>query len=214
MASRLKDPFCSISHWVGFGLALIGAIALIANAIGRPLYLASYAIYGLGMMGLYFASALYHSVQRGSKLEYWLQKLDHSAIYLMIAGSYVPVCLIALRGVWGWGMLAAQAAFAVTGIILTFKLKKVPGLIRVILYVSMGWMAVFVLGPMRSAMPPGAILWLFAGGIVYTIGAVVYVSDRPHLWPGKFSAHDLWHLFVMGGSACHYVMIARFLVPT
>ena len=193
---RLKDPFCSISHWIGFGLALIGVIALIASALGRPLYLASYGIYGTGIIALYFASALYHS-----------------AIYLMIAGSYVPVCLLALKGSWGWGMLAAEAVFAIVGIGLTFALKKVPGGVRVVLYVSMGWMAIVALGPMRATMPSGAITWLLAGGVVYTIGALIYVLDKPHLWPGKFSAHDLWHLFVLGGSACHYVMIARFLTP-
>ena len=210
---RLKDPFCSISHWIGFGLALIGVIALIASALGRPLYLASYGIYGTGIIALYFASALYHSVRQGTKLEIRLQKFDHAAIYLMIAGSYVPVCLLALKGSWGWGMLAAEAVFAIVGIGLTFALKKVPGGVRVVLYVSMGWMAIVALGPMRATMPSGAITWLLAGGVVYTIGALIYVLDKPHLWPGKFSAHDLWHLFVLGGSACHYVMIARFLTP-
>lgn len=213
MAIRLKDPFCSISHWVGFGLAIVGVIALVANAMGRPLYLASYAIYGGGMLALYFASALYHSVKQGTKLESRLQKFDHAAIYLMIGGSYVPVCLLALKGPWGMGMLAAEGLFAVTGIVLTFALKKVPGAVRVILYVTMGWMALVALGPMRATLPPGALTWLFAGGIVYTLGALIYVLDKPHLWPGKFSAHDLWHLFVLGGSACHYVMIARFLAP-
>lgn len=211
--ARLKDPFCSISHWIGFGLALIGVVALIANAVGSPLYVASYAVYGFGLIVLYFASALYHSVKQGSKLEMKLQKLDHAAIYGMIAGSYVPVCVLALKGVWGWGMLAAEAIFAIVGISLTFALRKVPGVVRVALYVTMGWMAIVALGPMRDAMPHGAIIWLLAGGVVYTIGALIYVLDKPHLWPGKFSAHDLWHLFVLGGSACHYVMIARYLAP-
>jgi hemolysin III len=196
---------------VGLILALAGTVFLESASAGDPLRIASFAVYGAGVMALYLASATYHSISGKGRWRTGLQKMDHAAIYVMIAASYVPICLVAMRGAIGVGMMGFQALFAAIGITLTMTLKRVPGLIRVILYLTMGWMAVFVLGPIRQAVPAAGLAWLFAGGIVYTVGAVIYVIDKPHLWPGKFTAHDLWHLFVIGGSVCHYVLFARYL---
>lgn len=211
MAKKLKDPFCSISHWVGLGLAVVGISFLVVLSIGKPLHLAAFGIYGIGLATLYFASAFYHTLPVSGKAAIGLQKFDHAAIYLMIAASYVPVSLLALKGAWGIALLIGEAIFMTTGIVLTICLKHVPGAVRVPIYIVMGWMAVMALGPMSRTVPMAAIEWLLAGGVVYTIGAAIYSLDKPHLWPGKFSAHDLWHLFVIAGSACHYVMFARFL---
>lgn len=197
---------------MGAALSLAGGVVLIASAtstLSRIVYL----IYTLGVTGLFLASATYHSVAPESKHEKLLQKFDHSAIYLMIMSCYLPVAALILPRAWGAPMVAAQLVFALTGIILTFKLKKVPGLVRVILYLSMGWMAVIALGPLNQNLSSTGVAWLFAGGIVYTIGAVIYVTDRPHLIPGKFSAHDLWHIFVLAGAGCHYVLNWQYVLP-
>ena len=211
MSLKLKDPFCALSHWAGVGLGVAGWIYLMLLAQGSAYNQLALSFYCLGIVALYLASASYHSVQSGSKKEGLLQKLDHSAIYLMIFASYVPICLIALRGSLGYGMIAAQVLFAAVGIFLTFKLKKVPGKVRVVLYLSMGWMAVIGLGSLSHVLPKEAIWWLLAEGIVYSVGAIIYVVDKPHLWPGKFSAHDLWHVFVLGGSVCHFVLNAGYI---
>jgi hemolysin III len=213
MGVRLKDPFAAVSHWVGLALALAGTSWLASASLDKPLHLFAFTVYGLGVMALYGASATYHSLHGRGWWAGGLQKLDHAAIFVMIAASYAPLCLIAIRGATGMAMLGFQSAFAVIGVTLTMKLKKVPGLVRVILYLTMGWMAVFVLGPLSRSVPAAGLGWLVAGGVVYTVGAVIYVTDRPSLWPGRFSAHDLWHVFVLAGSACHFVLFARFLAP-
>lgn len=209
--ARIKHPFCSISHWLGAGLAVFGTIVLLRMAWGRPLATLAFTIYGLSLIGLYTASGLYHTVQCEGRRETILRKLDHTGIFLLIAGTYVPVCLLALSPRFGWTFLALQTIFALVGIVGTFALRKFPEALNVVLYLLMGWMAVPALGWMSAHWPPHAIALLVIGGLVYTIGAVIYALDRPHLCPGKFSAHDLWHLFVLGGSGCHFALMATYV---
>lgn len=173
--------------------------------------MAGYLIFGASLVALYTASALYHGVRREAP---WLQRFDHMAIYLLIAGSYAPMALTALRGPWGDGLLAAQGLLAAIGIGANLGLGGGPKWLRLVLYLVMGWMALAAIGPMRATFPPGALDWLLAGGIAYTVGCVVYAVKRPRLWPAVFGSHELWHLFVLAGSACHFVVAARMaLVP-
>lgn len=204
MSKLFKDPFSALSHWLGVVFALGGGLYL--WDIAKPGNQLAVVLYSSGMLALYLASAVYHTVRRGTHAEEICQKLDHSAIYVMIMASYLPTCLIALKGPWGTGMALTEVACAVIGVALTFGLKKVPGKVRVPLYLVMGWIAVVALGPMSKVLPPQQIGWLFAGGIVYSIGAVVYVVDKPHLVKDRFYAHDLWHIFVLGGTLCHFVL--------
>ncbi|MDQ3814918.1 MAG: hemolysin III family protein [Armatimonadota bacterium] len=209
----IKEPFCGFSHFVGICLSVIGLIVLLQQAQGRPWHLAGFAIYGMSLILMYTASTLYHSLHVSAKTEYRLMYFDHIAIYLLIAGTYTPVCLVSLRGAWGWTMLGAVYSMAAVGIValLLFRLKV--EIFRVILCVCMGWMALIAIGPLTKAFPPAALAWLFGGGIVYSIGTIIFAMDRPHLWPGKFSAHDLWHIFVLLGSACHFILMLRFVAP-
>jgi len=140
-----------------------------------------------------------------------LKRLDHIGIFLLIAGTYTPVCLVSLRGPTGWWMLIAEWGMAVLGIAGILLLKKMPAWLRVVLYLGMGWLAMIALPPLRAALPPAAIAWLLAGGITYSVGVIFYATEWPHYWPGKFDGHDLWHLFVMGGSACHFVLMLLFV---
>ena len=208
--ARLKHPFCSISHLLGAGLAIAGTVVLLLMAKG-PLAFVAFAVYGAALVGLYLASGVYHAVNAEGEREVFLRKLDHTGIFLLIAGTYVPVCLLALPREWGWTFLALQGLCAGVGVLGTFLLPRFPEVLNVVLYLVMGWMALAALGVIGAQWPPYAIRLLVIGGIVYTIGAVIFATDRPHLIPGKFSAHDLWHLFVLGGSACHFALMATYV---
>jgi hemolysin III len=208
---RIKHPFCGLSHWFGALLAVAGTTALTLMSIGKPLHLVAFSIYGATLIFLYVASGLYHSIRAHGKGERLLRNFDHAGIFLLISGSYVPVCLLALAPVYGYTFLVLQGLCATIGILGTFFLKKFPGALNVVLYLVMGWMSVPALGYMLTHWPGSATAWLVAGGLTYTVGAIIYSLDRPHLVPGKFSAHDLWHIFVLGGSACHFMLMITYV---
>ena len=201
---KLKEPFSAISHYVGAGAALLGLAYLIYQVWHHTVAMVAFTIYGLCLTLLYVASGIYHSVDTRSK---WLQRMDHMAIYLMIAGTYTPVCLLAVRGVGGYAMLAAEWTMAAIGIVANIFFGGGPKRLRLTLYLLMGWMVIGFIPSLLKVLPVSAIAWMIAGGLVFTGGTVIYATGRPKLWPGKFGSHDLWHLFVLGGSACHYLMI-------
>ena len=209
--SRIKHPFCGLSHWVGAGLALLGTVILLRMAWGKPLAMVAFGIYGAALTGLYLASGLYHSVTCEGRKETLLRKLDHTGIFLLIAGTYVPVCLLALPKEYGWTFLGFQTLFVLIGLFGTFLLRRFPAVLNVVLYLLMGWMAIFALGWIGSHWPKYAVILLVSGGLVYTVGAVIFATDRPHIWPGRFSAHDLWHVFVLAGSGCHYLLMTTYV---
>ena len=208
---RIKDPFPGLSHWAGALLSVAGLVLLLARVAGRPWWqVAGFAVYGGSLVLLYVASALAHSVHCSPTAAARLDRLDYAAIFLLIAGSYTPLCLVTLRGPWGWALLAAvwaTAAFGIAALYVTPQNDR----IRVLTYVSMGWLALAASGALVSALPRPAILWLIAGGVIYTVGAVIFLTNRPHLWPGRFVAHDLWHCMVLVASGCHFVVIHNFV---
>jgi hemolysin III len=207
----LREPFCALSHAVGLLLSIGGLVALLLLVRGRFWHTIAFTIYGLGLIGLYAASTLYHSLPVSPLVVSWPQRLDFTAIYTMIAGSYTPVCLITLRGKWGRILFGLVWTLAACGIACSLIWYDVPAWTRLVLYVAMGWLVLVALSPLRAALPPEAMGWLVAGGIIYSIGTVIFALDWPYLWPGYFTAHDLWHLFVLAGSACHFVFMARFV---
>jgi hemolysin III len=211
VCARIKEPFCGLSHLAGAALAVVGVAVLVALAWGKPWHIASFVIYGATLIALYTASGLYHSLHvPDERVEFW-KRLDHAGIYLLIAGTYTPMCLVALRGSWGYTILGIEWGLATFGVIATLLLKRVPNVVRVTLYLLMGWLIVVAMPAVRAVLPDSAVLWLAAGGVIYTLGTVIYALDKPNLWPGRFSAHDLWHVFVLAGSACHYVLMAVFI---
>ena len=140
-------------------------------------------------------------------MEMWLDRFDYIAIFILIAGTYTPLCLIALHSPLGMGILTTEWLMAATGIAMTIFGPGVSDRVRSILYVIMGWLAIIAAVPIFHMLSIIALCWLIGGGILYSLGAVVFVSNRPHLWPGKFAAHDLWHCMVLGGSACHFFLM-------
>lgn len=209
----LREPFCSISHMVGAGLSIAALVVLLIISRGRPWHTVAFALYGASLIALYGASTIYHSLHVSEKNKFRLAKLDHVAIFLLIAGTYTPVCLLTLRGAWGWSILGVEIGLAAIGITATIVAKRPTDVLRIIIYILMGWLAVIAVSPLRDKLPAAGMAWLFAGGITYTVGTVIFAVDKPHLIPGKFTAHDLWHLFVLGGSACHFVLMACFVAP-
>jgi hemolysin III len=201
---RLKEPFSAISHYVGAGAAVLGLLYLMVLVWHHTVAVVAFLIYGVCLTSLYLASGIYHSVETRSK---WLQKMDHMAIYLMIAGTYTPVCLLAVRGAMGYWTLAAEWTMACIGIYANLFYAGGPKWLRLTLYLLMGWLAVVFVPTLIGVLPPSALVWMLAGGLAFTGGTIIYATGRPKLWPGRFGSHELWHLFVLGGSACHYLLM-------
>ena len=193
-------------------MAVVGLVVLLILSHGKPWHTLSFVIYGATLITLYLASGLYHSLHLSDERVEMMKRFDHVGIYLLIAGTYTPVCMVALRGPLGYSILAAEWIMAAIGIWATLVLKKVPNVVRVLLYLCMGWLVMIDMPAVRAVMPPAAVAWLAAGGIIYTLGTIVYATDKPNLWPGRFTAHDLWHVFVLAGSACHFVLMCVFVV--
>jgi hemolysin III len=204
--TRGEEIANSISHGAGFVAALVG-LAFVAFA-ARPGNTASdifgLAVYAVTMAGLYMTSAIYHGLAEGRAKQLFM-KLDYCAIYLFIAGTYTPFTLGALRGDWGWALLAAVWSLALKGVLLRgFNLLSHP-YISTALYLVMGWLVVFAVRPLLEHVPTAGIIWLVAGGLAYTVGVAFYLLDSRF----KF-AHLVWHLFVLAGSICHFVAVARY----
>jgi hemolysin III len=200
------ERFNSITHLAGLGLALVGSVVLLqkASASGNSWMQASSAIFAVTMVLLYAASSLYHST-RGAAKEVWA-KVDHCAIYLLIAGTYTPFTLVTLHGTWGWALFGVVWALAGIGIIkeLWVGRETIPSLP---LYVLMGWAALAAAVPLVQRLPGQGLGWLLLGGVLYTLGIPFYVkSDH---WR---HAHGVWHLFVLGGTAAHFFTVFNFVV--
>jgi hemolysin III len=210
---KLREPFNGLSHLLGALLGVAALVVLVCLAPTKPWHVSGFAIYGATLILLYTASALYHSLPVSERGVQRLLLFDRVGIYLLIAGTYTPLCLVPLRGAWGWSLLGTVWGLALLGALCEILWRGAPQWITTGLYLVMGWLAVFAFGPLMRTLTGAGLNWLVAGGILYTVGAVICLTERPRLWPGAFSAHELWHLFVLGGSACHFVMMLRFVAP-
>ena len=207
MLKKLREPVNSLTHWAGAILALIGLIALLIVGWSTPAKIISLMIYGLSLIAMFSASATYHMVRAKDKVLLILRKLDHSAIYLLIAGTYTPFCINAFDGFWKWGMLSIIWTLAVVGIIIKVFYIKAPRWLNAGIYVVMGWLCVGASGQMLSTLPTWVFGWLLAGGVIYTLGAVVYSTKLFNFKPGVFGFHEVWHIFVMLAAAAHFVAV-------
>lgn len=196
------ERFNSISHLVGAGLAAGGAALLIVLAaqLGDPWKIVSFSIYGAMLVALYLFSTLYHSLRGRAKDV--LRKIDHCSIYLLIAGSYTPFALVTLRGAWGWSILGAVWGLALLGIVQEIWLAKGARVLSLVIYIVMGWLALVAVAPLWEALKPAGFAWLVAGGALYTVGILFYATDHK-----LRHGHGVWHLFVLGGSACHFFTV-------
>ena len=197
-------PWSALTHGAGAVLAVLGALFLLYRAQSLR-ELLGFGVYGLSMIALYTASALYHSLRTGVPGRRRLRKLDHCSICLLIAGSYTPICLLVLWEGCGPVLLAGVWVFAAAGILLSLVWITAPRWLSSGVYLVMGWLCVFAIKPLIASMSPAALLWLAAGGVLYSAGGVLYALK----WPGRnnprFGCHEIFHTFILLGSACQYV---------
>jgi hemolysin III len=208
---RAVDPFSCYSHLLGVALAIIGLVVLVATSGDDPWRIVGFSIYGASLILLYLASTVYHWLLLPIAQRKWLNRIDHVAIFLLIAGTYTPVCIVTLRGGWGWTIFAVVWGAAVAGTIIKLGFRSLPRWISASIYVAMGWIAVVAMAPLMRAFPPSALAWLLAGGLLYTAGAVVYATRRPNPYPRVFGFHEIFHIFVLAGSAAHFVFMLRWV---
>lgn len=216
LARYLREPVNSLTHFVGILLSVAGLIVLLLLSEGEPWRTVSFAIYGGALILLYTASTLLHSLKVGAKAERRLRIFDHAAIFVLIAGSYTPIALVTLqqgKEVWGWTIFGVVWLIALAGVVFKLFWLEAPRWLSTALYLLMGWLAVVAIAPIVATLPPWGVFWLALGGLFYTVGAVIYGLKRPVLLPGILGYHELWHLFVLAGSACHFIMMLRYVVP-
>ena len=212
---KLREPVSGLTHLAGGVLAFVGLVVLLAEAVGagRVDQAVAFGIFGLSLVGLYAASALYHLLPLSQVGTARLRRMDHVMIFVLIAGTYTPICLLALDGPWREGLLALIWGLASCGVLVKLLWMDAPRWLSVTLYLGMGWVAVLAAPAIFQAMPPGGVAWVLAGGLVYSVGALVYGAKYPNPVPGVFGFHELWHLFVIAGSACHYWVMLRYIAP-
>ncbi|MCL4514674.1 MAG: hemolysin III family protein [Firmicutes bacterium] len=212
MPERLKDPVSGLTHLFGAFLSVAGLVVLwyFAATRGTPWHIVAFAIFGASLILLYTASAIYHLLPLSDRGSLILRKIDHMMIYILIAGTYTPICLIALRGAWGWSLFGAIWGLAVGGVALNSFWLRSPRWLSTLIYVIMGWLVVVATIPLVRAISWAGAAWLLAGGIFYSVGAVIYAVKRPNIAPG-FGFHEIFHLFVLAGSLSHFWLMVRYI---
>ncbi len=203
-----EEIFNAVTHGVGVALGVLGLVLLIVKAVsyGTVIHLVSVSIFGVSMIILYLASTLYHSIvpEKAKKV---LKVIDHSSIFLLIAGTYTPFTLITLRGPWGWSIFGAVWALALLGITLEILPVKKSRAFSLVLYLLMGWIVIVAIVPLVHALPRGGLYWLVTGGLAYSLGVIFYVMKQYRY------THGVWHLFVLVGTIAHFFAIYVYVLP-
>lgn len=210
---RMKDPVSTWTHFVPFLAAIAGLVALILLSAGNASKVVTMTVFGASAILLYGASSLYHWVRTTPRRELILRKLDHMAIYLLIAGSYTPVFFYGLTGAWRWAMLLTVWGLAAVGMVLKVWLIHVKRFISTAFYAALGWIALVPFVQLVRNLPTGAIALMLAGGLSYTAGAVIYATKWLNFVPNKFGFHEVFHLFIVAGTVMHFVMMVLYIVP-
>lgn len=210
MFARLREPASALTHLVGAVLSVVGLVTLVyqATVYGTIWHVVSFSVFGISLILLYTASTLYHSLRVSPKATLTLRRVDHMMIFMLIAGTYTPFCLLPLRGALGWWLFGTVWGCAVLGMSVKIFWMKAPRWLYTGFYILMGWLVVLAIGPFKEQVDPVTLTWLGVGGLLYTIGAVFYVVKWPNPWPGRFGFHEVWHLFVMGGSVAHFAAVS------
>ena len=208
---HIKDPGSAITHFIGMLMAIFAAIPLLIQAAKErdSVYLVSLTVYAVSMVLLYAASTTYHTFDISKKVNTILKKIDHMMIFVLIAGSYTPICLLVLDRNIGIPLLMLVWGIAIVGIFIKAFWVYCPKWVSSVLYIGMGWTCVLAFGQMLNGLSTAEFGWLLAGGIIYTIGGIIYALKLPifNMKHKNFGSHEIFHLFVMGGSACHFVVM-------
>lgn len=209
MLEKFREPASGFSHLIGALFSIIALILLLHGAITHrsPLEIVAYSVFGASMIFLYSASTIYHLVRTSERVLVKLRKLDHAMIFVLIAGSYTPICLIPLRGKLGYILLATLWITAISGIVFKMFFINSPRWFYTMVYIVMGWAAVFVIIPLYNAVGLAAIIWLVTGGLFYTIGGIIYALKKPNFIPNWLGFHELFHILIIMGTISHFVMV-------
>ena len=206
--SRREEYANIATHAVGVLLSIVALVLMVVFAAenGDPYFIVAVSIFGATLILLYLMSTLYHSF-RHPKVKHVFRVFDHSCIYLLIAGSYTPFTLVSMRGGWGWTLFGITWGLALCGIVFKIFFTKRFNILSTLMYIALGWLVVVAAKPIITSVPTGGIVWLFAGGMLYTSGVVFYV------WRRVPYHHAIWHLFVMAGSFCHFLAVYYYVLP-
>ncbi|KGK91117.1 hemolysin III family channel protein [Desulfosporosinus sp. HMP52] len=213
MFLKMKEPVNTWTHFVLFMAAIVGLVFLIILSKNNISKLITMTVYGVSMILLYGASSLYHWVRTTPQKELLLKKVDHIAIYLLIAGSYTPVFYYGLEGAWRWAMLTVVWALAIIGMLLKIWFIHAPRYVSSAFYVSLGWIALVPFLQLVKNLPMGAIILMAVGGVTYTVGAIIYATKIFDFFPKRFGFHEIFHIFIGAGSIVHYIMILIYIMP-
>lgn len=211
---HMKEPGNTITHLIGAVLSLGGLSYMLYLAIkhGNGFYLAGGLIFGLSLTALYSASTVYHWIPASERVTAILRKIDHSMIYVLIAGTYTPICLITLKGMLGTILLISVWSLAVAGIVMKMVWMSAPRWLYTGCYLFLGWLAIFFIWPIYKAMPITGFICLVTGGLLYTIGSIIYAKKSEALRLAKLGFHEIFHLFILAGSAVHFIMISHYVM--
>ncbi len=213
MQSKFREPVSGLTHLGAAIIAIIGLFYLLVVGQGDVLKRVSLLVYGISLVLMFSASAAYHLVKARPGIVQALRILDHTAIYLLIAGTYTPICVNFLTGFWRWWFLGIIWSIAIIGILTKVFIVRAPRWITASLYLVMGWLSILAIQEMVRTVPPGALFWLAAGGLFFTVGAVIYITKWLDFYPGVFGFHEVWHIFVILGSLSHFIAVAVYLAP-
>lgn len=215
MYKKLREPINAITHLAGAGLSLIALIAMLAKVISsNPTTTAilSVIIFGISLILLYTTSGTYHGIISTEKVISIFQKLDHSMIFVLIAGSYAPFCLVSLGGKFGFTMFTIMISIAIFGIIFKLCWFNCPSWVNSAMYIGMGWAALFMLKPLSAILPSISLFLLILGGVLYTIGGVIYALKPNTLKIGNWGNHEIFHIFILLGSLSHFICVFTYVI--
>jgi hemolysin III len=208
-----REPVNALFHMAGSLASIAGLTLMVVMAAVKAdaWHVVSFAIFGTTLVFMYTASFLYHGLQLSAKTLAIFRRIDHIMIFMVIAGSYTPLCLVPLRGPWGWSLFGIIWGFAAVGIVLKLFWMNLPRWISTLIYLGMGWLCMVAVYPLVQILEPAPLLWLALGGLFYSLGALVYIFKKPDPFPKMFGFHEIWHICVLLGSACHFWLVFGYL---
>ncbi|BAM48304.1 PAQR family membrane homeostasis protein TrhA [Amphibacillus xylanus] len=215
MNRYIREPINGLTHLAGAFLAAIGLVMMVIKGISAQvstISLVSLIIFGVSMISLYSASATYHMVIGSDQLIAWLRRLDHSMIYILIAGTYTPFCIISLNGTLGWTILGIIWLIAISGILFKLIWFHSPRWLSTALYILMGWLIIFAIVPLSANLATNGLILLIAGGIIYTLGGIIYATKPKWLESKYLGFHEVFHLFILTGSFTHFLAVYSYLI--
>jgi hemolysin III len=213
MFKQMREPVNGLSHYIAALGALIGLVTLLTISRGDFFKQETLLVYGSSLVLMLMASASYHLIKGSPRRMQFLRKIDHSSIYILIAGTYTPICANLMTGFWQWGMLFVVWGLALLGAFSKILLINTPRWFTAAVYLVMGWLGLLAANEILTALPPGALVLLVLGGLAFTFGAIVYITKTMDFVPGVFGFHEVWHIFVIVGCLCHFVLMLLYVAP-